>query len=292
MIRTEERTSIHHACAVLEMSRSQYYRKVKQMRDYRARVRHEPCGTDSLSERAEALARQYVQYGHRKIHALLLREGVRVSRYKVYMLLKRKHLLLPSTWRKTLRERARALKQYLVKPTRPLELLQADITHVPIEGYGTYYVINVIDYYSKYVLASVFADRQGTDVLIEACEQARREAERLGLEQPENIKVLTDNGPAMISRRFRRYIDDSPFRHLRTKSHHPETNGCIERYHQTLKYEEVWGAMYENPMIAKERIERFRQFYNTERIHQALGYRTPHEVICEAKEKITYSGVA
>lgn len=291
MIRADEQRSIQRVCSVLQLSRSQYYRHVCQMRDYRRRPRC-PSVSPHLAERIEQLARQYVHYGHRKIHALLLREGAQVSRYKVYMLLQRKNLLLPSTWRKQLRERARALKQYLVKPTRPLELLQADITHVPIENYGTYYIVNVIDYYSKYVLASVFAERHGTEVLIEACEEMRREAARLGLEIPAQMKLLTDNGPAMISRRFRRYIDESSFRHLRTKSHHPETNGCIERYHQTLKYEEVWGAMYENPIVAKERIERFQRFYNTERIHQALGYRTPHEVICESKDKITYSGAA
>jgi len=279
-------------CTVLELSRSQYYRTVRGMRDYRERPRRELL-EPTLAGRVEHLARQYVHYGHRKIHALVRRSGIEVSRYQIYMLLKRKNLLLPSTWRKDLRERSRALKQYLVKPTRPLELLQADITHVPVEGYGTYYVIDVIDYYSKYVLASIFADRHGTDVLIEACEEARREADRLGLTMPTQLKLLTDNGPAMLSRRFRRYIEHSPFKHLRTRSHHPETNGCIERYHQTLKYEEVWGAMYENPMMAKERIERFRQFYNTERIHQTLGYKTPQEVIEEWKrQQITYSNVA
>jgi transposase InsO family protein len=71
-----------------------------------------------------------------------------------------------------------------------------------------------------------------------------------------------------------------------------------------LKYEEVWGAMYEKPMehpfgiVAKERIERFRTFYNTERIHKTLGYKTPLKVIQEWKKlweeqkKITYSYVA
>lgn len=295
MTQVEEQASIHRICAVLAISRSQYYRKVKRMRDYTVRDHaRQPC--HPFAERAEALAKQYVHYGHRKIHALLRREGLVVSRYQVYMVLKRKKLSLPSTWRKDLRERARALKHYLVKPRRPLELLQADITHVPVEGYGMYYVVNVIDYYSKYVLASVFSTTHGTDALIAACEQGRTEAHRLQRPMPEITKLLTDNGPAMISRRFARYIETSPYRHLRTKGHHPEPNGCIERFHQTLKYEEVWGAMYDNPLIAKERIERFRQFYNTERIHQALEYRTPLEVMEEYKQKpdqqLTYSDVA
>ena len=279
-------------CRLLRMSRSEYYRNVRGFKDYTPRQRGaSENASNTFVERAGALAREHWCYGHRKIHALLLREGFTVSRYQVYRVLKREQLCLASTWRKDLRERSKALKEYLVKPQKPLELLQADITHVPIEGYGTYYIIDVIDYHTKYVLASIFSDRHGTDDLIRACEEACSEAKCLGLTLPADgskIKLLTDNGPAMISRRFRQYITGSPFRHLRTKNHHPQTNGCIERYHQTLKYEEVWGAMYENPMIAKERIEAFRKYYNEQRIHQALGYKTPMEKLQEYKTQITY----
>lgn len=293
MIHQDEQIPITRLCTVLEVSRSQFYRKVKQMRDYR--VRGEARQTlRAFAERAEALARQHVFYGHRKIHALLRREGYAVSRYQVYILLKDKRLCLPSTWRKELRERSRALKEYLVQPARPLELVQADFTHVQVEGYGTYYVCDLIDYYSKYTLVTLWSDHHNAQTLITACNAALDEARRLGLGIPEKIKLLTDNGPAMISRRFARYVASAPFVHLRTGNHHPETNGCVERFHQTLKYEEVWGAMYENPLIAKERIEKFRLYYNNQRIHQSLNYRTPCEVIEEYKQQsqITYSNVA
>lgn len=292
MLHSDEQVSISRLCTVLEVSRSQFYRKVKHMRDYR--VREEARQTlRPFAERAEALARQYPFYGHRKIHALLRREGYAVSRYQVYTFLKDKHLCLPSTWRKDLREHSRARKQYLTRPDKPLELLQADFTHVPVENYGMYYVCDIIDYFSKYTLVTLWSATHDAAALITACNEALAEAQRLGLEIPEKIKLLTDNGPAMISRRFARYIAQSPFVHLRTGNHHPETNGCIERFHQTLKYEEVWGAMYENPLIAKERIETFRTTYNTERIHQTLNYKTPMEVVEEYKQQsqITYSNV-
>ncbi|MEW6701518.1 MAG: integrase core domain-containing protein [Bacteroidota bacterium] len=120
-------------------------------------------------------------------------------------------------------------------------------------------------------------------------------------EQKENtskIKLLTDNCPAMISKKIASHIATRPYRHLRVGNHHPQTNGCIECFHQILQSEEVWGAMYENPLVTKERIESFRTFYNTEYIHQTLGYKTPIEVIEECKKqwkeqkKITYSNIA
>lgn len=282
-IHHEERIPIARLCTLLELSRSQFYRTVKQMRDYRVRGQARQT-LRPFAERAEALARRYTFYGHRKIHALLRREGYAVSRYQVYTFLKTKQLCLPSTWRKDLRERSRALKEYLVRPTAPLELLQADFTQVHVEHYGTYYVCDLIDYFSKYTLVTLWSDRHDAQTLISACNDALAEAQRLGLKFPEKIKLLTDNGPAMISKRFARYIKQSPFVHVRTGNHHPETNGSIERFHQTLKYEEVWGAMYDNPLVAKERIEKFRCFYNTERIHQTLNYRTPLEVLEEYKQ--------
>lgn len=74
--------------------------------------------------------------------------------YQLYNLLKGKNLYLTSTWRKGLRERSKALKQYLRRPEKSMELLQADITDVPVENSGTYYVIELIDHYSKYRLES------------------------------------------------------------------------------------------------------------------------------------------
>ncbi len=69
-IHSEERLPIIRLCHVLDISRSQFYRQVKSMRDYRVRE-HARQTLRSFAERAEGLARKYPLYGHRKIHALL-----------------------------------------------------------------------------------------------------------------------------------------------------------------------------------------------------------------------------
>ncbi len=83
ILHNDEHIPITRLCTLLELSRSQYYRKVKQMRDYRVRGQARQT-LRTFAERAEALARQYTFYGHRKIHALLRRGGYAVSRYQVY----------------------------------------------------------------------------------------------------------------------------------------------------------------------------------------------------------------
>jgi len=69
-----------------------------------------------------------------------------------------------------------------------------------VEGYGTYYLIDLIDYYSKNTLTTYFSATHGAEALIAACTEALAEARRLGVPMPEKIKLVTDNGPPMISR--------------------------------------------------------------------------------------------
>lgn len=291
MTAKDEHLNPTRMCEILDISRTEYYRHVNGMKDYDPRPARASTGTSGLvRERVRALAEQYPLYGHKKIQALLRREGNAATRYAVLKIMREEGLLRPSTWRAELRDRAKALKEYLVKPSRPMELLQADITYVPIDDYGMHYVIDVMDYYSRYNLVTLFSDTQNAAALMRAVTLALEEAARLGLRIPTTaeielgaarIKLLTDNGPAMISTAFKKFAEKTNLQHLRTKNHRPETNGCIERFHGTLKYEEILGAMYHDPITAAERINAFRRHYNEERIHQALGYKTPLEVIDE-----------
>ena len=63
----------------------------------------------------------------------------------------------------------------------------------------------------------------------------------------------------------------------RTAYHHPEGNSYIERFHRSLKEEEVWTAEYRNVQGARESIGRWIREYNHDRPHRGVGNRTPHE---------------
>ena len=58
----------------------------------------------------------------------------------------------------------------------------------------------------------------------------------------------------------------------------------VERYHQSLKYEEVWMNEYEDPIEARHRIEQYRKTYAYQRPHQALGYRTPADYYVDEQQ--------
>jgi len=95
------------------------------------------------------------------------------------------------------------------------------------------------------------------------------ESRRLRGQEPKEVILVSDNGPQFTSRRFQRWIKagDNPFRHVRGRSHHPQTTGMEERYHQSLKYEEIWRNDYDDPVQARQKVEQYRLHYAYQRPH-------------------------
>jgi len=235
-----------------------------------------------IGEQVKELAEEHPCYGYRKIWALTQKTGLQGSRSTVYRVLKEAGLLLEPRYQQELRENSRARKQYLHRPTEPNQLWQVDLTQVPISDYGVYWVTSVVDYYSRYVLTCHFSPTHTAQDVIEALEKALEEARQFYvIEESEVITLVSDNGPQFTSRRFREYLQSAPFRHVRARSHHPETLGMVERFHQSLKYEEIWPNDYEDPLEAQMRIAIYREHYNQRRPHQALDYGVPAERYCE-----------
>ena len=113
-------------------------------------------------------------------------------------------------------------------------------------------------------------DRGEIDLIDEATGEVLRTV-------PAPIAVVSDNGPCFRGAVFAEAFtgDDPLLRHVRTRVRSPQTNGVIERFFGTLKYEHLFrGPIPDAGALAVE-VGRFRQIYNTIRPHQALGDRTP-----------------
>jgi putative transposase len=96
---------------------------------------------------------------------------------------------------------------------------------------------------------------------------------------PAPIAVVSDNGSAFKGRTFAEAFtgDDPLLRHVRTRVKSPQTNGVVERFFGTLKYEHLYrGQIPDGDALAVE-INRYRQTYNTIRPHQTIGDRTPRQ---------------
>jgi transposase InsO family protein len=107
----------------------------------------------------------------------------------------------------------------------------------------------------------------------------------LGAEIENRPALLTDNGSGYVSKIMKQYLETQCLRHLRTRPHHPQTNGKIERMHRTLK-EVVELIVHSAPGELAEAIGRFVTYYNSERYHEALGNVTPDDVYFGRREEI------
>lgn len=279
--RKEENLSISRACTILGISRTQYYRKAYGMMDYEKKGW--PVKEVSAEQRkgiCEA-ALQDPEYGYKKIWALMnYRHEIPVKKYETYKVMREEGLLLPVNYTKELREQMEARKEYLHKPEGINQLWQVDFTEFQIPGYGTYYSTNILDYYSRYVLACLIRDSHTAGELIDAIKMAKAEAVSVLGENcfPDEVLLVSDQGPAMKSRRFRKYIDDSIFRHVFARGHHPQTIGMLERFNQSQKYERIYRREYTDPIDAELDLENYRVKYNTYRPHEALEYDIPANV--------------
>ena len=132
----------------------------------------------ALAEAIQAAAQQYPWWGYKRIAVVLRRQGIQVSNKQVWRVFKAEGLFQPKR-KPRAAELYQAQKLYELLPRGPNELWQADVTYLHIPGYGWWYAVTVIDYYSRYLLAlHLTASFSAVEVGF-AVEQARAEAERL-----------------------------------------------------------------------------------------------------------------
>lgn len=244
---------------------------------------------DPLEAVAANQAHQWSAWGHRKIWAMLAADGVHASKSSVYRALKRRDLLQPARYQAERRAWAAARKAaFLVAPTQRNRVWQTDFTRIEISSGSVWWIAPVTDYYAKVVLAAHVSTRIAGRDAIDSIEAAVESAETiLGyslLEDCTNhdtgeitpVIIVTDNGAAYKSTDFARFIASKPeLQHVRTRHYAPETNGVVERFNQSLKYEHLYRHDISNGQELNDRVEEYIMIYNTIRPHEALNFGTP-----------------
>jgi putative transposase len=213
-------------------------------------------------------------YGYRRVSWWLRRkEGLVVNRKRVLRVMRERGLLVRSR-----RLRARRRKDWgRVETVRPNQVWQADLTKVwagPAVGWA--YLVSVIDCHTREIVGWDLSARCRTDEALAAVQQAVLERLPAG-SRGAGLTLTTDNGTQFTSARFLETLAELGLSHRRTAYHHPEGNSYIERFHRSLKEEEVWVSEYRSLEEARASIQRYIWEYNHDRPHQSLGDRTPKE---------------
>ena len=121
------------------------------------------------------------------------------------------------------------------KTTGPHQLWATDASYFRVVGWGYYYLVTVMDDYSRFILAHKVQRDMTADSLIEVVQEALDPIGMTDIPLQDRTRLLSDNGSGYISRAFREYLHLVGIRHILAAPYHPQTNGKLERYHRTLK---------------------------------------------------------
>jgi putative transposase len=287
LIRTEAAIAVTRFCTLLGIPRATWYRW-KSAGEKRPGRWPAPV-VDPLEPLAATYAATFAAWGHRKLWALLQADGHHVSMSSVARALARRGLLLPQRYQAERRQLARARRAvFLEPPTRRCRVWQSDFSEFETIGGGIWRLGGVVDYVAKVSLACPTTTTQTAVDAIAAVETARAQAETwLGYPLLEEcldlvtgevvpVAIVTDNGSAFRSAAFARYIASRPeFTHVRTRHRSPQTNGVIERFFQSLKYEYLYRQEISDGASLSAAVDIHQGIYNGVRPHENIGFRTP-----------------
>jgi transposase InsO family protein len=178
-----------------------------------------------------------------------------------------------------------AAKEYHTKTTKPHQMWATDASYFRVVGWGYYYLVTVMDDYSRFILAWKLQKDMAADSLIEVVQEAVDATGMTDVPVEDRTRLLSDNGAGYVSRAFRDYLRLVGIGHILAAPFHPQTNGKVERYQQSLK-REVNQLPYDLPSQLERAIADFVDYYNYRRYHKALGDVTPADVLYDRREQI------
>ena len=195
-----------------------------------------------------------------------------ISESTVFRILKREGLIKPAEV-----VGFKAGKEYHRKTKRPNELWATDCSHIKVIDWGWYYLVTVMDDYSRFILAWDLKSDMAAGSLIDVVQKAVDFTGMTDVPVEDRTVLLSDNGAGYLSRQFGEYLGLVGVRHIVASPYHPQTNGKIERYHRSIKGE-LGLLPYEMPCELEKAIAAFIEYYNYRRYHEGLDNVTPYDV--------------
>lgn len=259
--------SVRRQCELLGLNRSTLY--------------YQPAGESAENLRLMRLMdEQYLHtpfYGWPRMTAYLRRQGYEVNHKRVQRLMQKMGLqaIYPKP-RTTRAVQKRKTYPYLLRGleiARPNFVWCADITYVPMR-HGFMYLVAVLDWFSRYVLAWQLSNTLDGYFCLDTLHQA------LHAGQPAIFN--TDQGAQFTAHEFTDCLESANIRISMDGRGRAMDNIFIERLWRSVKYEDIYLKEYATVPERDAGLADYFRFYNHERPHQSLAYRTPAEVHCAA----------
>lgn len=264
-LRTELSLGVNAFLKLTALPKSSYYRKKRALTQTATAQQREV-----LKGVVKTLCEQHPCLGSRPIHALLCEHHpeLRCSASTVYRVMKALDLCQKPVKKRPVKSAPAPLKIDLLGMTVGL-----DFTHWQKQP-----ICNVLEYESRYCLASVVSPRETSEAAKSALEQALQEAAKLGLPS-ENIEVKSDHGSPFTAETFCTFLSEQRCQQTLSAVGRPQGMGRVERLNRSIKEQGLAREETTSPLEIQEVLDDYRSYYNTQRPHQALAYKTPIQVV-------------
>ena len=203
------------------------------------------------------------QEGYRRLTYMMIDQNiVAVSPSSVYRVLKDSGVLGRRKNTPTLKGTG------FEQPLEAHEHWHIDVSYLNISG-TFYYMASILDGYSRFIIHFEIREamkEKDIEIILQ------RAKEKYPYARP---RIISDNGPQFIAKDFKEYIRLTGMTHVRTSPFYPQSNGKIERYHQSIKKECIRPKAPTNLGEARASVTKYIEHYNNERLHSAIGYIAP-----------------
>ena len=228
---------------------------------------------DDVRERILAMALDVPDLSPRELATRFTdSEGYFVSESSVYRLLKAHDLITSPAF-----VVIKAADEFKDKTTAPNQLWQTDFTYLKVIGWGWFYLSTILDDFSRYIIAWKLCTTMKADDVTDTLQLALAASGCGGARVFHKPRLLSDNGPSYVSGEVADWLAEEGMSHVRGAPCHPQTQGKIERWHQTLK-NRILLENYFLPGDLEAHLERFVDHYNHLRYHESLKNLTPADV--------------
>ena len=228
---------------------------------------------DAVRRRIVKLALKETELSPRELAVTFTdRESYFVSEASVYRLLKAHDLITSPAYIVI-----KAASEFKDKTTSINQLWQTDFTYLKIIGWGWFYLSTILDDYSRYIISWKLCTNMKVEDVTDTLDLALQAS---GCDQVHVVhkpRLLSDNGSSYVSGELAEWLQDKGMKHSRGAPYHPQTQGKIERWHQTLK-NRILLENYFLPGDLEAQIEAFVDHYNHQRYHESLNNITPADV--------------
>ena len=247
----------------------------------RSSLYYEPVGPSAkeiaLKHRIDEIYTKYPIYGSRRMRAVLVREGWSISRPTVQGYMRDMDIAGiapgPNTSQPSPEHKVYPYLLRSLKIDRSNQVWGIDITYIRLRA-GWMYLVAVLDWFSRFVVSWELDQTLELAFVLRAVDCA------LAMARPEIFN--SDQGSHFTSPKYSQRLLDAQVQISMDGRGRAMDNVFTERLWRSVKYEEVYLKDYASPREARQGIDRYLTFYNHERPHQSLDYRTPAEVYAQA----------